>query len=67
MCVKEADKDKETSRVNYNKGEENTSSTSEARNGYVCMYEHGKHLLYSLYERAWAAHEKNISNMREMV
>ena len=52
MCVKEADKDKETSRVNYNKGEENTSSTSEARNGYVCMYEHGKHLLYSLYERA---------------
>ena len=47
------------------KGEENTSSTFEKkeqeRDGYVCMYEFGKHLLHSMYECACVAQEKAIS------
>ena len=38
-----------------NKGKENTSRTpnkEKARDGYVCMFECGKHLFNSMHERA---------------
>ena len=53
-CDKEQDKHKETLSFYDNKGTKNTSSTSEkkgkSRDGYVRMYECGKHFFYSIYE-----------------
>ena len=53
-CNKEANKLKENFILYVNKGKENTSRTSEkrvkARDGYVCMYEWGKHFCHSTYE-----------------
>ena len=47
------------------KGEEKTLRTLEIKeqehDGYVCMYERGKHLLYSMYECVWEAQEKATS------
>ena len=58
---------KKTSITYSNKGKENTSSTSEkkekSRDGYVCMYECGKQLLHSKYERACAEKAVSISTM----
>ena len=53
------------------KGEKNNSSTSEKKekvhDGYVRMYKCGKNLLHSTYERACAAYETTISQMKEIV
>ena len=53
MWDKEADKHKETLSAYDNNGEENILSTSEkkekAGDGYVFMYECGKHLFCSMY------------------
>ena len=50
---------------------EKTLSTSEKKenshDGYVCMYECGKQLLYSMYERARTAQETNIRIMNNTV
>ena len=65
MCV---DKDKQTLGVNYIKGEENTSITSEkkekVRDGYFQMYECGNQLLYSTYEHVCASQDRTISMMK---
>ena len=39
----------------------------KARDGYVCMYECGKYLLHSSYERRCAAREMTISKMKYIV
>ena len=71
MCGKEVDKYKETLSANDIKGKEKTLSMSEkkekSRDGYVCIYEYGKHLLHSIYERTCAAHDTAISQMKEIV
>ena len=64
-CV---DKDKQILSVYDIKGEENTSGISEnkekARDGYVRIYECGKHLLTPTSERAFAAQEISISQIK---
>ena len=71
MKDKEADIEKETLSAYYIKGEKNTLSTSEKKvnscDGYVCMYECGKHLLNSMYERICATHETTISKIKEIM
>ena len=64
-CDGEVDRDKEASSAYYIKGKEKNYSTSEkkekSRDGYVCIYECGKNLLHSTYERACASQETTIS------
>ena len=59
------------SSVYDNKGEETTSGPSEKKekscDGYVCMYECGKHLFNSNYERTCVAQETTISKMKDIV
>ena len=38
----------------------------KSRDGYICMYEYDKTLLYSTYERVCAAQETTISIMKEI-
>ena len=68
---KEGDKHKETSSAYDIKGEGNTLSMSEnkeiSHDGYVRMYEWGKHLLYPTYECMCASQEITISKMKEIV
>ena len=70
-CDKEEDKHKGTSSAYDIKDEEKNLSTSKrkekARDGYVCMYKCGKHLLHSTYKRACAAQETTINNMKHIV
>ena len=70
-CDKEVDKHKENLSVYDNKGEEKTSITYEkkenSRDGYVHMYECGKHLFNPMYECACAAQETTISKMKEIL
>ena len=53
------------------KDEKKTLSKSEKKekecDGYICMYECGKHLLYSMYESAYASQEMNINQIKKMV
>ena len=70
-CNKEAGKRKEISSEYDSKGQEKNPRTSEkkekTRDGQVCMYECGNHLLYLTYERACVSQQKTISNMKEIV
>ena len=70
-CNKEANKHKETLITYGNKGEKNTSRTSEnkekAHDGYVHMYECGKPLSHSIYERECTETYIYISNIEEIV
>ena len=67
MC---ADKDNKNSSAYDVKGKEKTLSTSEkrenTRDGYVHIYEYGKLFCTSTFERACAAQEMTISNMKEI-
>ena len=38
-----------------------------ARDGFVCIYECGKQLLHSTYERAWASKDMTTINIKEML
>ena len=68
---KEADKDKDTSSEYHIKGKEKALSMYEnkekACDVYFFMYECGKKLLHSTHERACAAHDTPIDQMKEIV
>ena len=55
----------------YIKGKYNTLGTSEkeekAHDGYICIYEYVKHLLYSVYKCAWSAQYTTFSQIKNIV
>ena len=68
MCDQEENENKETSSAYDIKGEENTSRMSEkkekSRDGYINMYECGKHLLHSTYEGVCEAKDMKTSKTK---
>ena len=67
---RESNKHKETLSVHDNKDKENTSETSknkeQARDGYICMYECGKHFFHLTYERVCTEMDTKTRKTKEI-